>query len=352
MLGQSIGPVIGGIITEYFGFHAIFWFLFILGFSALLLVLFFLPETLRRVASNGSVPLRGLDRPFISRSLSHQYWHTKHHHPPAPPPKFTLTSILAPLRFLFEKDVFCTLSFGAIIYTIWSMVTSSTTAIFQPRFGLSNLQTGLIFLPNGVACVTSSYITGRLLDRDYRIVETEYRAMKGIPESVELNRKKLADFPVSRARLRSTWYIVVLFLLSVSGYGFSVESPLLDSMSGMALPLFLQAVIAFTATAIFTQNSALVVDLFPGASASATAVNNLIRCSVGAVGVAVVQFAIDAIGAGISFFVFALITSALTPLLALEWMYGEQWRRQRMERMEKLEGNEQRRGSKAGSGRG
>lgn len=218
------------------------------------------------------------------------------------------------------------------------MVTSSTTAIFQPRFGLSNLQTGLIFLPNGVACVTSSYITGRLLDRDYRIVETEYRAMKGIPESVELNHKKLADFPVSRARLRSTWYIVVLFLLSVSGYGFSVESPLLDSMSGMALPLFLQAVIAFTATAIFTQNSALVVDLFPGASASATAVNNLIRCSVGAVGVAVVQFAIDAIGAGISFFVFALITSALTPLLALEWMYGERWRRQRMERMEKLEG--------------
>ncbi|KAK0658025.1 major facilitator superfamily domain-containing protein [Cercophora newfieldiana] len=333
MLGQSIGPVIGGIITEYFGFQAIFWFLFILGSSALLLILFFLPETLRRIAGNGSVPLRGLDRPFISRSLSHRYWHSKHHAAPTPPPKFTLTSIVVPLRFLFEKDVFCTLTFGAVVYTIWSMVTSSTTAIFQPRFGLSNLQTGLIFLPNGVACVTGSYLTGKLLDRDYRVVESEYRAAKGIPEGVELNRKKFADFPVSRARLRSTWYLVVLFLLSVGGYGFSVESPRLAAKPGMALPLFLQMVIAFTATAIFTQNSALVVDLFPGASASATAVNNLIRCSVGAVGIAVVQFAIDAIGAGISFFIFTVISAMLTPLLGLVWVYGERWRKERMERL-------------------
>ncbi|KAK0631262.1 major facilitator superfamily domain-containing protein, partial [Immersiella caudata] len=332
MLGQSIGPVIGGIITEYFGFHAIFWFLFILGSLALLLVLFFLPETLRRIAGNGSIPLRGLHRPFVSRSLSRHYWQSQHNTTPVPAPKFTFISILAPLRFLFEKDVFCTLSFGAIAYTIWSMVTSSTTALFQPRFGLSNLQTGLIFLPNGIACVTGSYLTGKLLDRDYRLVESEYRITKGIPAETELNHKKLADFPVSRARLRSTWFLAPVFLLSVGGYGFSVDSSLLTSRPSMALPLFLQAIIAFTATAIFTQNSALVVDLFPGASASATAVNNLMRCSIGAVGVAVVQVVIDRVGAGISFFVFGMVAAGTTPLLGLQWVYGERWRRERMER--------------------
>jgi MFS family permease len=336
MLGQSIGPVIGGIITEYFGFHAIFWFLFILSSLTLLLVVLLLPETLRRIAGNGSVPLGGLYRPFISRSLSRHYWQSQHHPPPIPPPKFTLLSILAPLRFLVEKDVFCTLAFGAIVYTIWSMATSSTTALFQPRFGLSNLQTGLIFLPNGLACVTGSYLTGKLLDRDYRLVESQYRIAKNIPAETELSSKKLADFPVSRARLRSTWIIVPVFLLSVGGYGFTVESPILTSTPSMALPLFLQAVIAFTATAIFTQNSALVVDLFPGASASATAVNNLMRCSIGAIGVAVVQVVIDRVGAGISFFVFGMVAAGMTPLLGLQWVYGERWRRERMERLDKL----------------
>lgn len=334
MLGQSIGPVIGGIITEYFGFHAIFWFLFILGTTALLLILLFLPETLRRVAGNGTIPLEGIHRPLFTSNFK-RHWKYGDDTVRKLAPKITISTILSPFRFLLEKDVFVTLFFGAIVYTIWSMVTSSTTALFQPRYSLGNLQVGLIFLPNGVGCVGGSYITGKILDRDYRIVEAQYRMSHGLSADVPLDRKKLADFPVSRARLRSTWYLVVLFVLSVGGYGYAMDSPVLASKAGMSVPLILQFVIAFTATAIFTQNSALMVDLYPGASASATAVNNLIRCAIGAVGVAVVQFIIDAIGAGITFLIFATITAALSPLIQLEWVYGEKWRRERMERLER-----------------
>jgi hypothetical protein len=42
------------------------------------------------------------------------------------------------------------------------------------------------------------------------------------------------------------------------------------------------------------------------------------RCSVGAAGVAVV----DAIGAGPTILLFALITALLSPLLVLEWFFG------------------------------
>lgn len=334
MLGQSIGPVIGGIITEYFGFHAIFWFLFILGTTALLLIILLLPETLRRVAGNGTIPLEGIHRPLFYSNFK-RHWTYGNDTVKKPAPKITISTILSPFRFLFEKDVFVTLFFGAIVYTIWSMVTSSTTALFQPRYGLGNLQVGLIFLPNGVGCVSGSYITGKILDRDYRTVETQYRMSHGFSADVPLDRKKLADFPVSRARLRSSWYLVVPFVLAVGGYGFAIASPVLASRGGIAVPLMLQFVIAFTATAVFTQNSALMVDLYPGASASATAVNNLIRCAIGAVGVAVVQFIIDAIGAGITFLIFAAITVALAPLLQLEWVYGERWRSERMERLER-----------------
>jgi hypothetical protein len=108
-------------------------------------------------------------------------------------------------------------------------------------------------------------------------------------------------------------------------------------LNPIALPLILQFFIAYTATAIFSLNSALIIDLYPGASASATAVNNLMRCSVGAVGVAVVQIVIDGVGAGFAFSGFAVVTAGVSPLLALEWFYGEGWRWERRERLKSEE---------------
>ncbi len=68
------------------------------------------------------------------------------------------------------------------------------------------------------------------------------------------------------------------------------------------------------------------VDLYPGASASAMAVNNLARCGIGAAGVAVVQFVVDAVGEGLAFVWFSGIVVACCPLLAAEWVWGEKWR--------------------------
>lgn len=65
MMGQSIGPVLGGIITQFLGFRSIFWFLFGLGSITLLLILLLLPETLRSIAGNGTLRLAGIHRPLI-----------------------------------------------------------------------------------------------------------------------------------------------------------------------------------------------------------------------------------------------------------------------------------------------
>ena len=207
------------------------------------------------------------------------------------------------------------------------MVTSSTTALLQDRFHLNDLQIGLAFLPNGAGCVAGSYLTGYLMDFDYNRTEREYRKNRGIAEDVKLNKKTLVDFPIERSRLRSIWWIVVIFVITTGLYGFSL------SFNRLALPLVLQFFIAYTATAVFSFNSALVIDLYPGASASATAVNNLMRCSVGAVGVAAIQLIIDSIGAGFSFLTLATVTAVLSPLLVLEWYHGEGWRRARTERL-------------------
>jgi MFS family permease len=339
MMGQSIGPVLGGVITHMFGFRAIFWFLFVFGFVTLLLILFLLPETNRRIAGNGTVLLRGVNKPFIYNFTPQPNVLCQK----APNIRVKkralfaslLGSILSPFCFLCEKDVFATLMFGAVVYAVWSMVTSSTTHLFQPRFNLTNLEVGLVFLPNGLGCVLGSWLTGRLMDRDYRRVEADYRTAKNVPVEESLDHKALSDFPFTHARLRSAGPIVLVFIAAVAGYGFAISSDLLLSIRGLglAVPLVLQFLVAYTATAVFTQNSALVVDLYPGASASATAVNNLIRCSVGAAGVAAVQFLIDAVGPGYAFLALAGLTSLMSSLLVAVWVWSVQWRGERIKRL-------------------
>ncbi|XMA13313.1 hypothetical protein WAI453_006104 [Rhynchosporium graminicola] len=325
MMGQSIGPVFGGILTQFLGFRSIFWFLFGLGSIALTLIVLLLPETLRSIAGNGTLRLVGIHRPLIYTFSPPSDALIDRDH--VPKKKVTLSSIVAPLKFLFEKDVFVTLFFGSIVYTVWSMVTSSTTSVFQSRFHLNDLQVGLAFLPNGAGCVAGSYLTGYLMDYDYHVIESQYRISRNIPEDTILTKKDLTDFPVEKSRLRNIWWIVLIFIAATAGYGFSLNLNLI------AIPLIFQFFIAYAATAVFSLNSALVIDLYPGASASATAVNNLMRCSMGAFGVAIVQIIIDRVGVRVAFSSLAAVTAGTSPLLVLEWLYGEGWRMERMERL-------------------
>lgn len=177
--------------------------------------------------------------------------------------------------------------------------------------------------------MTGSYFTGLLMDFDYKVIEARYRRDHAIPDCIKLNEKTDTSFPIEKARLRNVWWIVAIFIVTTAAYGFSLNIP------NMALPLVLQFIIAYTATALFSLNSALVIDLYPGAPASATAVNNLMRCSVGALGVAVVQLVIDSMGAGFSFLLFAGITGLCTPLLVVAWFYGPGWRGARIDRFKR-----------------
>lgn len=131
------------------------------------------------------------------------------------------------------------------------------------------------------------------------------------PSTPESPPKMRSDFPIKMARMRNTWWIIALFMVSTVVYGLSLRTHI-------AVPIILQYITAYCATAIFTINSALVIDLYPGTSASATAVNNLMRGLIGAAGVAVVQTMIDSITALWTFVLLAGITLLLAPLLMVE----------------------------------
>lgn len=329
MFGQAIGPVFGGIISEYLGYHAIFWFLFGGGIFALIILVVFLPETLRPIAGNGTICLKGIHRPMYYKFAPSE----EHLVEKELPPKKVLTPAMTftPFMLLLEKDVFSVIMFGSMVYSVWSMVTSSTTALFQERFHLTDLEVGLVFLPNGVASMLGSYLTGKLSKHDWAVMEARYRVDKNIPDSKILSKKELVDFPFAQTRMRSMWWMVIIFVISTALYGFSLN------LNIIALPIILQFAISYTANSIFALNSTLVVDLFPNASASATAVNNLVRCLMGAGGVAVVQLMVDAVASGPTFAIWAGITTALVPLAVLQWRNGQRWQVERKERVDARE---------------
>jgi MFS family permease len=329
MLGQGVGPVFGGILSQYLGFRSIFWFLTIATGISLFSILFFLPETLRTVAGNGTVPLHGLYKPWIY-CITGQKDAKEGSIPTSQKKKVTWKTVLAPLGFLAEKDVFITLFYGAIVYTVWSMVTSSTSSLFESQYGLNSLEVGLTFLGNGFGCMSGSYSIGYLMDHNHKVTEREYCMRNNLPLETRITSKTHPDFPIEYARMRNTWWITVTFIVCTAVYGFSLQT-------NLAVPVILQYIIAYCATAIFTINSALVIDLYPGASASATAVNNLMRCEVGAAGVAAVQPIIDAITAEWTFLLLAGITLVMVPLIMVEMRWGAGWRMERIERLKRKE---------------
>ncbi|KAM5438312.1 hypothetical protein MferCBS31731_005173 [Microsporum ferrugineum] len=335
MIGQAIGPVFGGLLNSKWGFRSIFWLLFVQSVIVLLLLLVFLPETQRQLAGNGSIPLHGFHKPWLYYLRPPKSWATtkSRETPVSKTSRISLKSTLVPLTYVFQKDIFVLLAWGSLIYTVWSMATSSTTTVLLHSFpSLTQWQIGLCFLPNGAGCVLGSIFTGWLLDRTFKRAQSEYKMRHGFPETA--NIKNVPDFPIERARLRYMPYFSASFILCVALYGPSFELNDLRRYfaANLVASLGLQFMIAFTATAIFNINSTMLVDCFPNGSASATATNNLVRCLVGAAGVSVIQPLIAAVRVRNSFLILTGVVVLFSPLVWVQWQYCGKWRQERERR--------------------
>ncbi|KAF9698056.1 hypothetical protein EKO04_004227 [Ascochyta lentis] len=316
----AAGPVLGGILANFLGFRSIFIFLLVLSSITILAIIIILPETLRSIAGDGSVRLTGIHQPLIQKFVKGTD-NLKDRDEPYVRPPVVFGTFIKPLLLLKRKEILLNLVFGGAVYAIWSMVTSSTTALFKQSFLLNELEIGFAFVPNGLGTIVGSAIIGILMDRSYKQTVADYHEEHDISSHPEVSQNSVpANLPIVKARLKHIPWIMALFIASTTLYGFSLGIKSLIELPGwITVPLVLQFLIAATSNAVFAINQTLVSDLCPGRAAGSTAVNNLVRCSMGAAGVALIDNLIAAIGVGPSFAGLGLVAVSLCPLFVMQW---------------------------------
>lgn len=239
--------------------------------------------------------------------------------------KLRIPNPLNSLHLLFEKDVALLLFFNSIVCSASYDVMASLPHLLEQIYGYNALQIGLCFLPFGTGCVLAPYLSGRLIDWNFR------RVAKKIGFEIRKGRAEdLRSFPVEQCRFAVVVPLALVGAAATLCYGWVLylETPL-------AAPMVLIFIIGLTLTGAFNVMSALLVDLHPQAPATAQAANNLVRCCMGAGATATIAYMIDGMGRGWCFTFIAGVVAGLTPISFVLTRYGPRWREERRLRIEK-----------------
>lgn len=326
-VGPTIGPVLGGVLTQYFGWASIFWFCVALIGAWLVPFALFIPETCRNVVGNGSVPAQTWNRPvldLIRRRRRHREREAaglerQESVAGQPARKLRFPNPLRAVKIIFEKEMALILVYNSLLYVAFIDVAATLGTLFREIYHFNDLQLGLCYLPYGAGCCIASLGQGYVLDWNYR------RIARKIGFTIDRRRgDDLSKFPIEKARLQPVYPAVVVGLITLVAYGW-----VLQLETSVAAPLVLQSIIGLTITGSFSIMNTLIVDLYPEAPATATAANNLVRCLVGAVGTAIIEYMISGMGRGWCFTFIAALCAVTSPMMFLIVRNGPGWRNER-----------------------
>ncbi|KFA66679.1 hypothetical protein S40285_09200 [Stachybotrys chlorohalonatus IBT 40285] len=236
------------------------------------MMVFFLPETSRKIVENGSVkPPKHLILPTCGLFC---HWNkvldaTKH--------KQRLPNPLRSLKILVRKDNIGIVLACGLLYVVYTCVNASLSILFIDIYSINQWQAGLIFLPFGLGGVVSTFFTGQLMKRAYRRART-----KQVLPTDRIGGDDLDSFDIEKVRLQMD---------------FSIYNTLL-------------------------------VDKNHDAPAAAQASSIIIRCSMAAITMAFLEDLLEVAGIGWTFTFMAGLCLIAIALFIIDYRWGASWRQQ------------------------
>jgi MFS family permease len=326
ILGPTLSPILGGVISQYWDWHGIFWFLLTFGGVFFIPLFLFFPETCRNVVGDGSIPA-----PKLNWNLSDKIRHAhrakvglevdemkkkelrKNYSLGFPNPLSTLV-------VLTDLESALILIASGLTMSCFYAVSAGASTVFRSVYGFNDMQVALsMFLPFGVGGILSSVTTGKAVDWNYR----RHAKLNGFP-FVKNKQQDLTEFPLERARLELALPHFYLGAMGILGYGWVMDKHI--SLAGPVILLFIQG---YAFTAAFQILNILTLDIYPGKPATASAANNIVRCELGAATSAAIVPMSRNMGYGWAYTLLAFLLMAHSPILLLTIKHGVKWRREK-----------------------
>ncbi|KAM5354152.1 hypothetical protein ACJ41O_000802 [Fusarium nematophilum] len=327
VLGPALGPVIGGLLAQYLGWRSIFWFLTILAGVAIVLVVVFYPETCRRIVGDGSVSpprmYRSLWQVLKSRRTRTSGPNSGLGREPSNGSdaktttfRFKPPNVLEPLLMLFEKETGILLGFSSICFAGFYCVATAMPTLFAEKYGLNEVQNGLMFLPVAAGSIIAAFIAGAFTNRNFK----RHCEKLNIPYD-RSRQQDLSGFPIERARLEIGFPLLIFAAVTLVAWGWAVEAN-----AHIAVPCVLSGLLGVGIVGFNNTTNSLLIDIHPGKPGTASAANNLTRCLVGAGASAAILPMIEAMGVGWACTLVGGLYVVTCPALIALMVWGVKWR--------------------------
>ncbi|TKA30743.1 hypothetical protein B0A50_02463 [Salinomyces thailandicus] len=337
LCGPLLSPIIGGALAQSLGWRSAQWFLAIFGACLCTMILFCLPETLRRrrpIAARAEeeavVEVNGeaekTTRPDLARTTTNKsvqvktrkYW------------AMFRRAFIDPLRivlYLQFPAVAISVYYATVTFTSLYILNISVQETFSGSpYNYNSIIIGLLYLPNSAGYFLSSIFGGKWVDRIM------------IREATKASRYdddgKLIFHPEDRMK-ENAWLGALVWPAAIITYGWTA-----DYGVSIAGPMIANFFFGVGSMIIFAMVTTMLTEFMPRKASNGVALNNFVRNIFSCIGIIVTSPLIGALGNGWLFTIVGLV--ALVSGCASIWAmkrFGDHWRVTMDERMEKAMGD-------------
>jgi MFS family permease len=173
--------------------------------------------------------------------------------------------------------------------------------------------------PYGIAGGIGSIISGKLLDLNYRRIQNRQQLLSEKDDAAP--QSAYSDFPYEVARLQVAIPFALLASLSLLTYGWIIETN-----QSLVVALTFQGLIGFSGTPLLGVIYTLLIDLYPTQAVATQGAADLVRCWLGALFAAVIDYMLSSMGWGWSFTLIGLNMVIALPSLGVLYVKGPKWR--------------------------